>query len=165
MSVTEEIAQKFEFKLADKQTESAYDVLAIPPKHLGDIWKHIIPFLILGLQANPKMTIREVADGLVDQSIQLWIAAPKDENVGIVAAFLTSIERDRGEWVLTLYGLGGKNAKAWVQACHETMMAFARREGCARVRLAGRPAWRRILPGYMVTGKLGDHLIYERAVT
>lgn len=163
MSLTSEIEAKTA-DFCDSQAESAYDILQIPAKHIGDIWKYVIPLLLYGMQANPRMGIRDIADGLVDQSVQLWVVVPKDEERAILGCFLTSVERDKGEWVVTLYSLGGRDPKAWVMACHAAMQAFARREGAKRVRMAGRPAWQRILPGYAVVGETGGHLIYERAV-
>lgn len=147
-----------------KTGESAYDILLVPPKQIGDIWRHVIPFLIYGMQINPNLGIREIADGLVDQSIQMWVVAPKDESLALMGCFLTSIERDKGEWVVTLFNLGGRQPKDWVMDCHEAMHHFAKREGAKRVRLCGRPAWQRILPGYAVVGEVGGHLIYERNV-
>jgi hypothetical protein len=164
MSLIQEIEEKTK-EFHGNTDESAYDVLLIPAKHIGEIWKHVVPMLLYGLHANPKMGIREVADGLVDQSIQLWVIVPKDEDDAIYGCFLTSVERDRGEWVVSLFGLGGRHPKRWVAECHATMHRFARREGAARVRLCGRRAWSRILPDYRAVGEAENgHLIYERAV-
>ena len=164
MQISAEMQENTE-NLCDKANESAYDILHIPPKHIGDIWRHVVPFLIMGMQANPRMTIREIADGLVDQSVQLWVVAPKDEERGLVGCFLTSVERDAGEWVVSLYGLGGREARKWVMACHAAMQGFGRSQGASRVRLAGRPAWKRLLPDYAVTVEMENgHLVYERVV-
>ena len=145
------------------QNESRYDVMKIVPSKLKLIWSQAYPLLLKSMSANDKMSLQEIIEGLADQSIQFWIVARVDEHI-IDAVFLTSIERDRGEWVLSLYNLGGSRAKEWVMECHKVMHQFARFEDCRRVRLCGRPAWQRILPNYQVVGERGGHLIYERPV-
>jgi hypothetical protein len=162
MSLTQEIEEKIS-EFHGNTRESAYDVLMIPAKSLGAIWPYATPFIITGMQVNPRMSIKDIADGLVDQSVQLWVITPRDED-GLLGCFLSSIERDKGEWVLSLYGLGGAGAKDWVMAVHEAAHDFARAEGARRVRMCGRKAWQRILPNYAVVGEKDGHLIYERAV-
>ena len=147
--------------------ESPYDLIRIPVKHLAEIWEFVLPIVQKGQTANPAMTARDLQEGLLDQSIQMWLVLPQlaqRTRRDIEAVFFTSIERDKGEWVLSLYGLGGRNPREWVMACHEHMHRYARQEDCKRVRMCGRPAWRRILPGYAVTGTRQGHLVYERAV-
>jgi len=152
----------------DSRPVLPYDLIRIPVKHLADIWPYTLPLVERGLTANPNMTIDDLLEGLSDESIQLWIVLSKAEFAKarrqLRAVFFTSIERDRTEWVLSLYGLGGERPREWVMACHEEMHKFAKAEDCKRVRMCGRPAWQRILPGYQVTGKRQGHLVYERAV-
>lgn len=126
------------------------------------MWKHAVPYIDIGLSVAPELRINDVIDGLSDESIQLWVVIGKYQ---ICAAFLTSIERDRMEWVISLYALGGSGAKHWLHACDDMMGAFARHEGAKRIRMCGRPAWRRLLPGtFSITGERGGHNIYERPV-
>lgn len=143
--------------------ESGYDVLRIHPKKLALVWDQCYPLLMQSLPANPVMSLDEIITGLSDQSIQFWVVARAHEAV-IEAVFLTSIERDKGEWVVSLFNLGGGRAKEWVLDVHEAMHRYARIEDCKRVRMCGRPAWQRILPDYPVVGERGGHLIYERPV-
>ncbi len=145
--------------------ESRYDILRIHPSKLRLIWDRTYPLLVKSMIANPNLKMQDIIIGLADQSIQCWVVirAEGAENT-ISAAFLTSIERDNGEWVLSLFNLGGAGAKDWVMDVHNAMHRFARIQGCRRVRMCGRPAWQRILPDYPVVGELGGHLIYERPV-
>lgn len=156
--------------ISDKFPGAPYNLIRIPVKYLADIWVYVLPTIEKGLTANPNMNLDDVLNGLIDESIQLWVVM-KQQPFGrtLVAAFLTSIERDvteggEMEWVLSLYGLGGAEPRAWVMLCHQTMHRFARGEDCKRVRMCGRPAWQRILPGYRVVGEKQGHLVYERAV-
>ena len=143
------------------ETESVYDVMLIPLKFLSDIWYHAYPLIVKGQTANPELSMDDIMNGLVDQSIQLWIVVRKNRKK-LLAVFLTSIEKDREDWVLSLYNLGGEAAKDWAMDCHRTMHDFAKSEGCQRVRMCGRPAWQRILPNYPIVGERGGHFIYER---
>jgi hypothetical protein len=141
-----------------------YDLIRIPRRNIYDLWPHVLPNLLKGMHANPNMDMDEILEGLLDQSVQLWVVIPKDGRRELTAVFLTSVERDKGEWVLSLYGLGGQHPKKWVMACHAAMHRYAKQQECRRVRMCGRPAWQRILPGYAVVGEKQGHLIYERAV-
>lgn len=138
-----------------------YDVIRVAPNHLKMIWDRAYPLLRKSMTANPCLQMDEIIQGLSDGSMQFWMVARVDHRA-VDAVFLTCIERDNGEWVLSLFNLGGANPKAWVNEVHEAMHQYARFEDCKRVRLCGRPAWQRILPGYPVVGERGGHLIYER---
>lgn len=163
MSLTEEMHEE-SVELSGYVTESAYDVVRVEKKDLALVWSQATQYLIYGLSVNPNLKVGEIVDGLLDESIQLWVIIPSAGYDEMLGCFLTSVERDAGEWVVTLFNLGGRRPKEWVMACHEAMHEFAKVEGAKRVRLCGRPAWQRILPGYAVVGEKSGHLIYERNV-
>lgn len=153
-----------------------YNVIRVPVQYLADIWSHVMSDVQRGLAVSD-MSMGALIDGLLDQSIQLWLVLRSPAALvgrrAVIAVFCTSIERDvtpeRGaEWVLSLYGLGGKQPRLWTGAVHAEMQRYARSEDCKRVRLCGRRAWQRILPGYAITGERPfqdeRHYIYERAV-
>lgn len=146
------------------KNESVYDVVQIPLRLVADIWGYAYPYIMLGRHANPELTFDDIVEGIIDQSVQLWIVVENRDGKKLKAVFLTSVERDKEDWVLSLFNLGGEDPKSWVSACHQAMHEFAKKEGCARVRLCGRPGWQRILPDYPITGRRGDHYIYERPV-
>ncbi len=154
----------------EKPSESLYDVVRIPVNHLAAIWSYVYPLLDQSLAINPLMTMDQIVEGLADESLQLWVVVKNDRLAQLAAAFLTGIERDQGEWVLSLHNLFGPSvagvwqARHWVMACHEAAHHFAALQECTRVRMCGRKAWQRILPGYAVVGEKGGHLIYERRV-
>lgn len=138
-------------------------VLKIPSKRIDHIWQYASPHIITGLSVAPELRIDDVIEGLIDESIQLWIIVNGHE---ICAAFLTSIERDRMEWVVSLYALGGSGARHWMNACDDMIGAFARQEGASRIRMCGRTAWQRLLPEtFSITGERGGHNVYERSVS
>jgi hypothetical protein len=155
----------------EKPAESLYDVVRIPVNHISAIWSYVFPLLDQSRNINPLMTMDQIIEGLADESLQLWVVIRNDPLAQLAAAFLTGIERDRGEWVLSLHNLFGPSvaglwgARHWAGRCHEAMHQFAALQDCTRVRLCGRKAWQRILPGYAVVGEKGGHLIYERRVT
>lgn len=160
------ILEEFSTSQAEKNrviSESRHDVLRIHPKRLASIWTTCFPLLMKSMPANSQLTVADIIAGLADQSMQFWIIARREESV-IDAVFLTSIERDKGEWVLSLFNLGGTGAREWVGEVHRMMHQYARLEDCKRVRMCGRPAWQRILPNYPVVGERLGHLIYERRV-
>ena len=137
-------------------------VVKVPMDRLDSVWRYAFPFISIGMSVAPELRINDIIDGLSDESIQLWIVLDGKE---IIAAFLTSIERDRMDWVVSLYALGGSRPKVWLEQCNQEMERFARHEGAKRVRMCGRPAWGRLLPdSFAVTGIRCGHNVYERSL-
>lgn len=144
-----------------------FSIIKVPVDRLPSMWKHIEPHLSVGMSVAPELKPDDVIDGLSDESVQLWIVTcdNRDGRHEIVAAFLTSIERDREDWVVSLYALGGSQVKLWLHHCDDAMAAFARREGAKRIRMYGRKAWQRLLPEtFAITGQRQGHNVYERAI-
>ena len=137
-------------------------VVKVPMDRLDAVWRYAFPYINIGMNVAPELRIGDIVDGLSDQSIQLWIVLDGRE---IIAAFLTSIERDRMDWVVSLYALGGSRVRDWLHLCDREMTHFARSEDAVRVRMYGRPAWKRLLPStFAITGNRNGHNVYERAV-
>jgi hypothetical protein len=148
-------------------SESPYSVVKIPRQRIPGLWHAISPLLKKGMGAAPELNLDYIVDGLADESIQLWMVLEEvaSDTVELQGVFLTSIERDRGEWVISLYALGGHEPKRWLKECDAKMQAFALLEGAARVRMAGRRAWIKLLPeSFAITGVKSGHFIYERDV-
>lgn len=137
-------------------------VVKVPMDRIDSVWRYAFPFINIGMSVAPELRINDIIDGISDESIQLWIVLDGNE---IISAFLTSIERDRMDWVVSLYALGGTRPKIWLEQCNREMERFARHEGAKRIRMCGRPAWRRLLPdNFAITGIRGGHNVYERPV-
>jgi hypothetical protein len=146
----------------DTEVQDGYSVVKVPVQRIKSLWDHAFTHLMVGMSVAPELRIEDVVDGLFDESIQLWIVTDGHE---IVAAFLTSIENDRGDWVVSLYALGGSQARYWLGLCDQMMEAFGRHEGAKRIRMCGRKAWQRLLPdNFAITGTRCGHFIYERPI-
>jgi hypothetical protein len=142
---------------------NVYEVMQAPIDRVSKILPHAMEFLSVGLSVAPELSMRTVGEGLADGSIQLWLVIDLDQE--LVAAFLTSIEKVRADWVVSLYALAGTEVRGWLSACDRAMTEFALREGAVRVRMCGRKAWTRLLPStFRVTGERGGHNVYERDV-
>lgn len=155
-----------EYYRGDILGESSYSVVKIPTHKVKQVWHLVEPLLDAGLKVAPELSFPYVIEGLRDESIQLWVVLlDRKYDSELTAAFLTSVERHRGEWVVSLYALAGCKAKEWLGECDRMMQAFALVEDAKRVRMCGRKAWQRLLPtSFRVTGMRGGHLIYERTV-
>jgi|SRR5262245_27467374 len=154
-----------EYYREEYQAESGYSVIKIPRHKIKSIWRITEPLLLEGMRVAPALTMSAVLEGLRDESIQLW-AVLRDgiDSSELTAVFLTSIERDKGEWVISLYALAGHDARRWLHECDRMMQIFALSEGAKRVRMCGRKAWQRLLPRqFAITGTRGGHFVYERA--
>jgi len=148
-------------------SESPYSVVKIPRQRIPDLWHAINPLLKKGMRAAPELSLDYIVDGLADESIQLWMVLEEvaADTVELQAVFLTSIERDRGDWVISLYAMGGHEPKRWLGECDAKMQSFALLEGAKRVRMAGRRAWMRLLPeSFAIVGVKSGHFVYERDV-
>ena len=123
------------------------------------MWPHVAPLLTKGLAAATTSSLPEIRRDLDNETDQLWCVF---ENERLVAAFVSAVYTDQGAY-LGVYALGGSGMRKWAREIDATMQAEARRRGLSRIRFAGREPWSRVLPGLERKGRLGPHVIWERA--
>jgi len=141
-------------------SRSAKGVRIYPvPKHLvPQMWPHLVPHLERGCEAAA-MTLDGILEGVNADTDRLWTIFLDGRVSG---AFVTAMhDDDRGRW-LGVCGLGGRGIRQWAGALDATMQLEAKTHGVMVIRFAGREAWSRVLPNLAVTGRAGDHLVYER---
>lgn len=151
----------------DLSDESIYSLVKIPRNKVQNIWHTVLPYLEMGMGVATELSMKQVIESLADESMQLWVVLRESSvnEADLMAAFLTAIERDKGEWVISLFALGGLEPKRWLRVCDRAMQEFAKAEDAVRVRLCGRRAWIRLLPdSFAITGVRGGQFVYERDV-
>lgn len=138
-------------------------IVPIPQRMIGDMWMHVAPHLLKGLTKATNVTLKQVADDLVNGTDQLWCVIHCEK---VMAAFLTAvfIDEQTNARFLGVYGLGGEGIDAWGRELGEKMIEAARSADCTSVRFTGRDAWSRVLPTYTITGRHEGEAIFERAV-
>jgi hypothetical protein len=137
-------------------------ILPIPLDMLDDYWPHVWPHLAKGVEVSGRTRAELAADILHDRA-RVWFAAT-DGGRRVSAAWLTEVLSDDGRRVLNVYGMGGERPADWVQEFADEMERYARAEGCAAARYAGREGWARYRPEYRKIGNVGGEAIFERAL-
>jgi hypothetical protein len=83
---------------------------------------------------------REILSGLQ----LLWLAS---DGQTIEAAATTQLVNENGRKICVLVACGGKDRARWLPLL-DGIEDFARKEGCAEMRIYGRKGWERVLSGY-----------------
>lgn len=140
---------------------SSVKMIAAPPWMLGDLWPKVGALLLRGVlttETDPEFAyhdLKSVADGIIDESHQLWLVLREDPDE-IIAAFCTSVLIEPGGTsVVYIHTLAGADLKTWGHLLAPTIDAFAKAEGARAVTYEGREAWSRVLPAVAVARKDG----------
>jgi len=78
--------------------------------------------------------------------MQLWVAYSPGEGQ-ILCAVLTQLAKMRGNLHAQVVAAGGSDVQRWV-SCIPTIEEWAKREGCSKVTVQGRPGWAKLLRRY-----------------
>jgi hypothetical protein len=81
----------------------------------------------------------------LDGDALLWVVA---DDLKIVAAIVTQLEKTETKKVCTILACGGSNMRDWLHLI-DKIENFARAEKCAAMRIFGREGWGAVLPSYM----------------
>lgn len=139
------------------------DIFAIPRDAIGFMIPAVGPHLLRGLSEATDQTIENVVDSLVTGSATLWAVIDADK---IKGAFLTSIVDDENdETAVDVYALGGEDLPKWGKQLSDTMAAFAKHNGAARVIFVGRKGLERLYSGVRIVGEHSPGVFkFERTV-
>lgn len=137
-------------------------VLCVPPEQFGRVLAACHDTLTRGLRLCDVECMGDVVERIEDANLQVWIVA---DGRTVLATCYTDINvnPDGSRWV-GVYGLAGERIMRWARQLSDTLAAFARDEGCARVMFKGRPGWARVLPEFRRTERRGDEYVWERMV-
>lgn len=115
----------------------------VPPGQVPDLWAEVRPLLEPAIYwTGGRMSAATVFSGLALAQYQLWLVRG-GEVVG--AAGVTEFRSyPTGLRTLAVLLLGGGGMKSWVHLWPD-VEAWARRQGCAKIEIAGRRGWLRVL--------------------
>lgn len=97
----------------------------------------------------------DIARDVLDGGGLLWLAW---NGATIEAAATTALIETDADKVCILTACSGRDRDRWLPLL-AGIEAYAKAEGCARVRIYGRRGWQRLLDGYSL-----KHVILERAL-
>jgi hypothetical protein len=112
-------------------------IVKVPQLLVGLVWGSVCPLLLRGAAENPRLTVEQMAVGLAEGDFDLWLVF-RDEQLS--AAFMTQIY----DGALDVFTLAGRGAFSWGKTLSRRLVAFAREQGCERIKFAGRKSHQRV---------------------
>lgn len=120
-------------------------VFCIPREDVLDYWPKVIRWLDAGYAKSDIPVPDTLRDDLLTGHKQLWVVwAPEGK---ILAAGLTRLAKMLDGLHCEVVCVGGEEVRRWI-GCMATIEEYAKREGCSRVTVQGRPGWVRLLRKY-----------------
>jgi len=129
-------------------------LVCVDPERVRDCWPHVAPLLRAAVTRTGLDRFDEIERDVLSGRGLLWLAW-SDRVEAAATTILT--ETDAGR-VCVLTACGGRDMKRWLPLL-EIIEAYAKAEGCDRLRVFGRKGWQRMLENYCVT-----NIILERSL-
>ena len=117
-------------------------IIQVPKEDLHIIWNEVEPLLKKAL--DDTYTARDILDGLVKNSFQLFISW-EDK---VESAVITEVVEYPQKKICRYFLAGGSNMDNWLEPIQETIEKFAKHNLCNSVEVAGRKGWSKKLNGY-----------------
>ena len=133
---------------------------AVPPDLARDVIAKCSQTVLRGLATAPGVSVEELLDDIQAKRACLWLVL---EGGDPLATAVTEIIHENGEKFVAVYGLGGAQMWKWARTFAQTIVDYARDEGCGNVRFAGSEAWGRVVPHCKKIGTRDGQAIFERA--
>src|ERR1041384_4083325 len=117
------------------------DPLCVHPSRVQEVWPHVRSLLREACRRTGLNAFEDIeADILAGRSL-LWVAWNGRAIESAAAAILINCEVGK---VCIITVCGGSDMKRWLPLIGQ-IESYARREGCARIRIYGRKGWLRVL--------------------
>ena len=135
---------------------STPELVCVDPERVGEIWPHVSALLKAACCRTKLNAFEDIeADILAGRSL-LWVAWNGHVIESAAATILINSESGK---VCIITVCGGSNMERWLSLIGQ-IESYARREGCARVRIYGRKGWLRVLDGYEQ-----EHIIMDKELS
>lgn len=120
-------------------------LVCVLPEQVAPAWSRIGHIIEQALKRGGMGDAAAVyADVIAGRSL-LWMALEGEQIQN--AAAVTDLTEANGKKICTIVGCGGEPREAWFGLLGD-LEEYARREGCAEMRIIGRVGWKRLLPDY-----------------
>ena len=128
------------------RAQCAPQLVCVDPVRIAEFWPHVVPLLKAAVARTDLNRFDEIESDVLAGRGLLWLAWS-----GRIEAAATTILTDaEANKACVLTACGGNDMRRWVTLL-ETIEAYARAEGCSRMRIFGRRGWQRVLENYHTT--------------
>ena len=137
---------------ATASNQPACRALCVAPALVDRFWPHVSAVIARAIARGNVSRFADLERAVLSGAALLWLAVDRDR---IVAAAVTQLAATDTEKHCILVACAGARMRRWLSLI-ETIEAYARAEGCARVRIVGRTGWARMLAGYRTSRVILD---------
>jgi hypothetical protein len=120
------------------------ELCCVDPAQAAKIWPHVSHLIRRAMERGRMGRFADVERDVLAANAYLWLAVEQDV---VLAAAVTQVTEDADGRLCTILACGGSGWARW-GGLIEGLESYARAEGCRRIEIAGRPGWRRRLPGW-----------------
>jgi hypothetical protein len=120
------------------------ELVCVDPERVHQIWPHVRDLLRAACRRTELSAFADIETDILSGRSLLWLAWSGRAIEAAAATILINCDTAR---VCVITACGGREMKRWLPLLDE-IEAYARREGCTRMRIFGRKGWRRVLDGY-----------------
>lgn len=120
-------------------------LVCVPPHDVPKLWPGCVTMIDAGFAASDMLMPDDILEQLTKGTRLLWLAVDKDHR--ILSAMMTQLFPMRSGMLCKMMECGGERLREW-KHLRTQIEEYAKREGCDRVLVEGRPGWSRILDDY-----------------
>jgi hypothetical protein len=129
------------------------ELICVDPKRVHEVWPEVEGRIHKAVRRTNLSHTQDIDYDVLHGDGLLWLAW---DGQNIVAAMTTSLVRTDSDKVCILTACGGSAMNGWLPL-RTKIEAYAKAEGCSRVRIYGRKGWTRVLTDYRV-----EQIVLER---
>lgn len=118
-------------------------ITQVPREDINYVWEQVEPLIERAL--DDSYTTRDVLDGIIRNSFQLFISWENDK---VECAVVTEVADYPRKRILRYVLAGGNNLENWLEPIQEKIEEFATNNYCQAIEVAGRKGWLRKLKGF-----------------
>ena len=123
---------------------SRAELVCVDPARVHEIWPRVSPLLKAACYRTQLNAFADIEADILSGRSLLWLAWNGRTVESAAATVLINSEIGK---VCIITACGGSDMKRWLSLIGE-IEAYAKREGCKRVRIYGRKGWLHVLDGY-----------------
>jgi hypothetical protein len=117
----------------------------VPPARIGEFLPIALPLIERATARCGDWTADEVVRALCDERMLLWFVLDDGRIMGIAVTEVVAAPATGR--VCSIVLCAGAQVKRWIHL-KRAIEAYARAQGCTRMRLSGRRGWARLFPDY-----------------